>query len=486
MNTIELYEKDIERKNSGILRTQLGKVIIVFAIFTILFFPLNNMWFICMTIFTMLLLSILTIKIQSVKEFYNPIILLVLINFIMFGFAAIYVIVYPEEFYRYNIDLDILSNGMLHILLCFCALIYGYYTAGRNKFISYYLEKIRVKIPSLSNYYISNVLGAVLVFEIIGWISRYLIIQLGRYFFLPAIQTELITEYAGIMMLINIGSQLPIFAVALIFISYLTKGGKKYLIPFLLFIIVEIAYYLPTGSKEQIFFPFFIILVIFSIIRGTPKKTVVVAGFIAVFLIFPLTGIYRYTFVSLESVKDLPILLSLYLDYMKNLDFEVLFFNIFGVRLNSAAIVSVLVDKTPEIWNFQLGLTYLFFFISFVPRLIWPGKPVDQTVIRFGVDYNLNAPEDIKTANAVTWIGETFLNFGWLGFIAAFFIGILYRFIYNFFLSSRKVSNLSLLMFSAALYMMIRGDQLAGQFAGLLQLYIVLIFLLLPFLKRIR
>src|SRR3989304_690284 len=117
MNTIELYEKDIERKNSGILRTQLGKVIILLAIFTI--------------------------KIQSVKEFYNPIILLVLINFIMFGFAAIYVIVYPEEFYRYNIDLDILSNGMLHILLCFCALIYGYYTAGRNKFISYYLEKIR-------------------------------------------------------------------------------------------------------------------------------------------------------------------------------------------------------------------------------------------------------------------------------------------------------------------------------------------------------
>lgn len=480
---------DLPQKNklhtSAVLGDRLGTMIFVFLALSLIFLFVSRVLFLDAVVLFMFILLITAFKTQDVREIYNPILLFTVINFIMFGFASLFVQWYPEEYYRYDIDVRVLSNGMMHIFLCYTFIIFGYHVASRKNFVSTALKKIIVRLPDINKYYVHNLIGAVILFEILGWISRLLVIRLGAYFFIEAAQSALITQYTSFMLVITIGSQLPLYAITILIIRVLEAGDRKYLALTIILFLLEVIYYLPTGSKEQIFFPFFLLLIVYSVLRKTPVKTMIIGGILAIVIIFPITAIYRNVFVRLESVIDIFNLASLYQYYLSNLDVGDLFFNVFGVRLNSSAMVSVLVDKTPEVWDFRMGSDYLYLFISFIPRIIWPGKPLEHSGLDFGVAYGLNRAGDFDTAVAYTWIGETFLNFGWVGFIVAFGYGVLYRFIYDYFFHTKKITNLGLLFYTATLYIMVRGDQFAGQFSGLFKLLLVLLILSIPFIRKV-
>jgi hypothetical protein len=78
---------------------------------------------------------------------------------------------------------------------------------------------------------------------------------------------------------------------------------------------------------------------------------------------------------------------------------------------------------TPGVIPYQYGGTYSFFLVSFVPRIIWPEKPVTAANTFFGVTYWITDEEGAKRSNfGVSLVGESYINFGLLGVL--FIMGI--------------------------------------------------------------
>jgi hypothetical protein len=79
--------------------------------------------------------------------------------------------------------------------------------------------------------------------------------------------------------------------------------------------------------------------------------------------------------------------------------------------------VAYIHSMTPSVIPFQYGKTYSFFLVSFVPRLLWPDKPLAGSANGFyAVTYGVNTEEGAKTTTfGVSILGEAFMNFGWIG-----------------------------------------------------------------------
>jgi len=69
---------------------------------------------------------------------------------------------------------------------------------------------------------------------------------------------------------------------------------------------------------------------------------------------------------------------------------------------------------TPEIVPFQYGDTYSYFAVAFIPRVIWPDKPMAGGANDFfAVAYGITSEEGVKRVTfGVSLLGEGYINFG--------------------------------------------------------------------------
>lgn len=73
---------------------------------------------------------------------------------------------------------------------------------------------------------------------------------------------------------------------------------------------------------------------------------------------------------------------------------------------------------TPSVIPYQYGGTYSFFLVSFIPRIIWPEKPVTNTNTFYGITYGITSKEGAERSNfGISLVGESFINFGVLGVV---------------------------------------------------------------------
>lgn len=81
--------------------------------------------------------------------------------------------------------------------------------------------------------------------------------------------------------------------------------------------------------------------------------------------------------------------------------------------------VAYIYSMTPAVVPYQLGKTYSFFVVTFVPRIVWPDKPVAGNANGFyAVTYGVTSEEGAKTtAFGVSVLGESYMNFGWFGVV---------------------------------------------------------------------
>jgi oligosaccharide repeat unit polymerase len=88
---------------------------------------------------------------------------------------------------------------------------------------------------------------------------------------------------------------------------------------------------------------------------------------------------------------------------------------------------AIIIDKTPDVIHYQYGRTFLDYFLQFVPRLIWPDKPVP---IEYAVTTLLTG---VESGSPFTIIGELYLNFQWPGIMLGMFIfGVFVRSLYAY------------------------------------------------------
>jgi len=81
--------------------------------------------------------------------------------------------------------------------------------------------------------------------------------------------------------------------------------------------------------------------------------------------------------------------------------------------------VAHIYSMTPSVVPYQYGKTYSFFAVSFIPRILWPDKPMAGSANGFyAVTYGVSTEEGSRTTTfGVSILGEAFINFGWFGVI---------------------------------------------------------------------
>lgn len=129
-------------------------------------------------------------------------------------------------------------------------------------------------------------------------------------------------------------------------------------------------------------------------------------------------------------------------------------FSAVAARLDSTGVVSVIVRDTPRLSPYQNGSTLVLFFVSFIPRALWPGKP-NIAIGQFITDVYGSGPE-IESSTGPSQIGDYYLNFGHAGVIMGMLIlGVFFRFSHDLLLSRRPTAPALLVVVGIVLCLVI-------------------------------
>ena len=104
-------------------------------------------------------------------------------------------------------------------------------------------------------------------------------------------------------------------------------------------------------------------------------------------------------------------------------------------RVNYLYTFGAVISDTPSRLPFLLGESYYPLFTKFVPRLFWPGKPIEDFGNKWARRYGyLGNISDTTTSFNLHWLPEMYMNFGSYGvFLISFFLGILVHFLTRMF-----------------------------------------------------
>jgi hypothetical protein len=93
-------------------------------------------------------------------------------------------------------------------------------------------------------------------------------------------------------------------------------------------------------------------------------------------------------------------------------------------RFNGLLAFGQVVDEVPDRIPYQYGSTYSYVLYSFVPRALWPDKPLaQQTNHWYAVEFGLNTTEGTRTCMiGIRQLLEAYANFGVLGVPIVFLI----------------------------------------------------------------
>ncbi len=450
-----------------------------------------NNTIVILQVFILLILCIIPFFIEKVIEIYNLILIISLLYFIRFGIGAFYMLWHPRYFDYYigQNYINALNNGILFVLLSFLFFLLGYYVFNYSNIVHKFLSNIINSLPKINQFEITkkNFFIFIIFLIFISIISDLIIFKNGAYLFLKSGTSILAIKYSYLNVLLYYLSLINAMVICILFLKYLVNNKKIFLLFTLFFLMINFIYTIPTGSKTEILLPFFLLLIIYSIRKRTPIKIILFAVLISIFFVFPFSTIYRslhYGSIAVNIVKAS----SKYLYLLSNFNMktiQLLFFNAIALRINQMGVVTAIVKNTPRIWNFKMGSTYMQFFISLIPRILWHSKPIiGVNGNMFGRNYGILRVNDHQTTVGITWIGEMFINFGWFGIIIAFLWGLLYKIIYIYFFKDGMPNMLGTLIYSFTLYFLIIDNTFVFMFSGLLKFYIFLFFIFLFFKRR--
>ncbi len=262
----------------------------------------------------------------------------------------------------------------------------------------------------------------------IGWIV-FLIYQLFTIFpflrSLPSIgQMYTLLDYISLGLLFSLALE--------------NKLSKFHFIFLLLVILYTILIKVLIGSLAPAFF----LLVFLGIIYWYKKSKVpwafILAGAIIVVGLNPVKSYYRdfitnfgdafqqLTYIEKANIFYEAIQIFYDGDILNSLSADVSTVN----RSSHLPAFAKVISLTPKSVPFYSGETYKTLITSFVPRIIWPGKPVSRVGQDFGHRYNFLHHQDELTSFNVPWLIEFYANFGKAGVILGMFaVGLLFRYL---------------------------------------------------------
>ena len=144
----------------------------------------------------------------------------------------------------------------------------------------------------------------------------------------------------------------------------------------------------------------------------------------------------------------------------------------FESDLNTYRAFFSMVTRFPERYQYLMGISYVYVFILFIPRVIWKGKP--DNPVRSIIEHSLNGRARVS-GTAVSNIGEMYANFGIAGCAAIMFlIGRILAWLKHLYEGSKDDD----LILYSIMYPLLFQWTARGNFSGN---FYVTIFALIPF-----
>jgi hypothetical protein len=179
-----------------------------------------------------------------------------------------------------------------------------------------------------------------------------------------------------------------------------------------------------TGSKGMFFAPITMIVLAYVVVRRRFRIRWGVAAVVVIALFFPISQFYREVVMegltrrAVDVLADPQDALQRISTYANTFEFRELFLEglaMTSVRFSALDIVISIARETPDRVPFQGGWTIGYVFLAYIPRVLWPGKPL-LSIGQWVTDHYAGGP-GIRSSTGPTWVGELYFNFGWTGVV---------------------------------------------------------------------
>ena len=292
--------------------------------------------------------------------------------------------------------------------------------------------------------------------------------------------------------LINVVTSSVLGVALLSYLFWKRKLGLSKRIIFFSLISLLVIEGISTGMTQAMLEPLFVLYICRFIVFGKLGIHYVVLGVVAFVLIQPVKLEYRAQVWGLGSkvglLEKVDIFTTKFYDH---------WFSSVGVdrvdestfsRTSLLLSTSHVIDWTPSVVPYAWGETLYFLPVNWIPRFIWPNKPIAQQAnIDYAINYGVTTKKGARsTMFGVGHLGEAFMNFGAKGigmvFLIIGFLTYLPLHILRFskqalgeFRSSQGANNIaSMSILTAVLLQFIYiGSSLGDSYGGVIQLMIV-------------
>jgi oligosaccharide repeat unit polymerase len=369
-------------------------------------------------------------------DIFEPIHLVAAALTLITGVRALYLITYQTAVYSRVPSDDLIAAALAISILGIVAVYAGYYSgigdnigASMRQWRALWIGERRYPATMIA---LAALVGlasmAVLGSEIAGVEGQRSVLDAAGLFWLMPL--SYCAPFALYMMVLNLNRESPDIARLIAFASML---------------VVIAAFFLLRPSKDWIIRLFYYPLVFYHYRRGRlPAFKTAVVGAITVTAIFFL-GVIGHLYVRKFSYDTADTLR--FLD--NNLDNPRQLFDMLLSRFYGIDAIAVIVEHVRHTGHFLMGSSLAEMLYWFVPRAIWPGKPITFS-FTFGQLFQSYVGWGGEAYASTTLFGELYLNFGLIGVISGSFVfGVLIRAFYSYLI--RRVQTKSAIMLYAIL-----------------------------------
>lgn len=270
-------------------------------------------------------------------------------------------------------------------------------------------------------------------------------------------------------------------SMGLLFALLLDKQlNKKHTFLLVLVIIYSTVIKILSGSLAPAFF----LLVFLGVIYWSKRKIIpwafIIAGVFVVVGLNPVKHHYRdiawenETFSALSSFEKASIFYdAIQVFYERDLFTSLAEDTSTLDRVSRLSTLENVISMTPDDVPYWMGGSYRTLFTSFIPRIIWPGKPEAKIGQEFGHRYSLLHKKDDITSYNLPWLPEFYANFGISGIILGMFlVGALFRFIVQKMSAPINQNPSFILGLAISFYLFYADSNLALMLGGVLLKYL--------------
>jgi hypothetical protein len=225
------------------------------------------------------------------------------------------------------------------------------------------------------------------------------------------------------------------FVIGFLALAFIRYRSKPALILLLLVIPPTMAYSFFTGTKRLFLLPLFMVAMAYILVERRIRISFVVGGVLMLIVLYPVSNFYRevvqrgLTIGAVEVLRNPGRAISQISRFVSSLEASEYLTSgaeAAGQRLNALGTTTVIVRDTPSRVPYQGGWSIGYIFISYIPRVLWAGKP-ETTIGQWVTDTYGSGPR-IRSNTGASWIGELYFNFSYPGVIfGMLLLGIWFR-----------------------------------------------------------